>query len=156
MPANTIKTYQGQADSNSTGISGTTSIYTQNFGGLLNNHKIATIEAYALVFDQVNYATSTGWIHYIAPLNTGVAFNAASFNALNLKPNLPGTAVPGGVPYDDGVLSVNAGGSGPNMAYLYEIVYDPGSSILIVRAQEISGLPLHPIHWKVNWKLTCF
>jgi hypothetical protein len=157
MPANTIKTYQGQADSNLTNLTGVGSIYTYNFAGLINNHKIATIEAYALVYDLLNFATSTGWIHYVAPLNTGIAFNGSSFNATNLKPNLPGTEVPGGTPtYDNGVLNVNVGQAGPNMAYLFEIVYDPGASILIVRAEEISGIPGHPISWKVNWKITCF
>ena len=154
---NTIRTYQGQAKSNSIGISGAGTIYTYSLGPLINTHKVATIEAYAVVFDQVNYATSSGWIHYIAPLNTGIAFNVNTF--LNagppyiLRPNLPGTDTP---PADDGVLSVNVGGSGPNMAYLSEFKYEPSISGLIVRATEISGLPLHPISWKVNWKITCF
>ena len=154
---NPIKTYQGQADSNSTALSGNISIYTYNFGGLLNNHKVATIEAHALVYDLLMYATSAGWIHYIAPLQTTVPFGGSSFNAANLKPNLPNSAVPGGTPTpDNGVLSVNVGQAGPNMAYLTDFVYDPGPSTLIVRAEEISGIPGHPIHWKVNWKITCF
>ena len=150
---NPIRTYQGQAKSNSTGISGAVTIYSYPLGPLINTHKVATIEAYAVVFDQVNYATSSGWIHYIAPLNTGVAFTGGTFTAPNLRPNLPGTATP---PFDDGVLSVNVGGAGPNMAYLSEFIYEPSISALIVRATEISGLPLHPIGWKVNWKITCF
>jgi hypothetical protein len=154
---NLINTYQGQADSNSTSIlPGVTTIYTYNFGGLVNNHKVATIEASAVVFDLQNYATSSGWIHYVAPLNTSVAFGGSSFNAANLKPNLPGTEVPGGSPPDDGVLSVNVGGIGPNFAYIHNFYFDPQFSTLYLKAENsISGSP-QPISWRINWKITCF
>jgi hypothetical protein len=152
---NLIKTYQGQADSNSTALSGNISIYTYNFGGLLNNHKVATIEAHALVYDLLNFATSAGWIHYIAPLNTSIAFDPGTFSNSPpiLRPNLPGSATP---PADNGVLSVNIGTAGPNFAYLTEFFYDPSVSAIYARAENIiSGAP-QPISWKINWKLTCF
>jgi hypothetical protein len=148
--------YQGQADSNATNISpGLTTIYTYNFGGLLYNTKIATIEAHAVVFDLQNFATSSGWIHYIAPLNTGIAFGGGTFTNSPpiLRPNLPGTDTP---PSDDGVLSVNVGGAGPNFAYIQRLYFDPQFSTLYLKAENSISGATQPISWKINWKITCF
>jgi hypothetical protein len=156
MAAVNFNIYQGQADSNVTNISpGITTIYTHNFGGLLYNTKIATIEAHAVVFDLQNFATSSGWIHYTAPLNTGIAYGGTFSNPppYILRPNLPGTDTP---PSDDGVLSVNVGGAGPNFAYIQRLYFDPLISTLYLKAENsISGAP-QPISWKINWKITCF
>lgn len=151
-----VKTYLGQGDSNLTSINpGTTTTYTQNFAGLINNHKVATIEAHASVFDLLNFATSTAWIHYTAPLNTGIGYGTTFFNSppYILRPNLPGTDTP---PVDDGVLSVNVGAAGPNMAYVQRLYFDPAFSTLYLKVEQISGYPSHPIKWKINWKINCF
>jgi hypothetical protein len=152
---NPIKTYQGQADSAVLLGFGSTTFFNYSLGPLLNTHKVATIEAYALVYDLGQFATSAGWIHYIAPLNTSIAFDPGTFSNSPpiLRPNLPGSATP---PADNGVLSVNIGTAGPNFAYLTEFFYDPSVSAIYARAENIiSGAP-QPISWKINWKLTCF
>lgn len=147
-----IKTYRGQASPNTSTVgSGITTIYVANLGSYVNNHKVAIIESHLIVFDQLQAATSSGWIHYTAPLNTGIGYGT-TFNGTNPKPNLPGVAVPD---LDDGVVSVNTG-AGPNQAYIIDFRFNPASSQLLFRVEQISGIPNHPIKYRVNWKLTCF
>lgn len=151
MPAAVIKTYRGQSSVNTTTIgTGTTTFYVANLGGYFNNNKVATIESHIILFDQLNFATSSGWIHYIAPLNTGLGFSGTTFAGISPKPNLPGADVP---PNDDGVLSVNGGN---NWAFLQDFRFEPSTSQLFFRVNQISGIGNHPISYKVNWKLTCF
>jgi hypothetical protein len=161
MAVNKIKTYRGQADSNATTLtSGTTVLYTYNMASLFNITKVATLEAYAVIYNLQTQGSSAGWIRQIAPLNTGVAFGSLTFAGPFPRPNLPDPYnVPGAGGGSDeyGILNINPSAGFPfNEGYIQRFFYEAAGSQLRLVAENPGPNPATTISWKVNWKITCF